>query len=158
MAVRKIKNHGKWVWPARVAYGGLRKSAFRATKDEARDAESELRSELKALAGQAEQESQRPATLRQLLEFYTLDMRARGRGEESVGRVDYTRRSIEALVPELLDRPVSAIGDAEIFAFRNAKAREGTVVYQVIDGKKVPMRVPSRPSTINRDLGRCGRR
>src|SRR3989441_3289346 len=145
MAVRRIKNHGRWVWCARVAYGGLRKSAFRATKDEARDAESELRSELKALAGQAEQEAQRPATLRQLLEFYTLDMRARGRGEESVGRVDYTRRSIEALVPELLDRPVSAIGDAEIFAFRNAKAREGTVVYQGIDGKEVPMRGPSRP-------------
>src|SRR3989449_3615470 len=152
MAVRKIKNHGKWVWPARVAYEGLRMAAFRATKDEAKDAESELRQELKTLAGQAEQEAQRPATLRQLLEFYALDMRARGRGEESVGRVDYTRRSIEALVPELLDRPVSAIGDTEIFAFRNARAREGTVVYQVVAGKKVPMRVPSKPSTINRDL------
>ena len=152
MAVRRIKNHGRWVWQARVAYRGLRKAAFRATKDEALDAQSELRSDLKALAGQAEQEAQRPATLRQLLEFYPLDMRARGRGEESVGRVDYTRRSIEALAPDLLDRSVSAIGDAEVFAFRNARAREGTVVYQVVAGKKVPMRVPSKPSTINRDL------
>jgi hypothetical protein len=51
MAVRRIKNHGKWVWQARVAYAGLRKAAFRATKDEARDAEGELRSELKTRAG-----------------------------------------------------------------------------------------------------------
>jgi hypothetical protein len=36
MAIRKIKNHGKWVWQARVAYRGLRRAAFRASKDEAR--------------------------------------------------------------------------------------------------------------------------
>jgi integrase len=135
MAIRRIKNHGKWVWQARVAYQGLRKAALRATKDEAKDAEGALRQELKTLAGQSEQEGQRPATLRQLLEFYALDMRARGKGEESVGRVDYTRRSIEAIVPELLDKPVSAIGDADVFAFRNGRAHSGT-----------------KPSTINRDL------
>src|SRR2546426_12620995 len=94
MAVRKIKNHGKWVWPARVAYGGLRKSAFRATKDEARGAGSELRSELKALARQAGPESQRAATLRQLLEFYTLRMPAPRRGGESGRPVHYTRGPI----------------------------------------------------------------
>lgn len=48
MSVRKIKNHGKWVWQARVAYKGLRRAAFRATRDEARDAEDDLRRELKA--------------------------------------------------------------------------------------------------------------
>jgi integrase len=135
MAVRKIKNHGKWVWQARVAYRGLRRAAFRTSKDEARQAESDLLGALKAETAQAEQQGQRPATLRQLLEFYALDMRARGKGEESVGRVDYTRRSIEALVPEMLDKPVSAIADADVFAFRNGRVREGT-----------------KPSTINRDL------
>ena len=125
MAVPRIKNHGKWVWQARVAYQGLRKAAFRATKDEAKDAESELRQELKTLAGQAEQEAQRPATLRQLLEFYALDMRARGKGEESVARVDYTRRSIEAMTPDLLHKAVSVITDVDVFAFRNGRAREG---------------------------------
>jgi hypothetical protein len=54
-------------------------AAFRATRDEAKDAESELRQELKMLAGHAEHEAQRPEPLRQLLESYALDMWARGR-------------------------------------------------------------------------------
>jgi integrase len=62
-------------------------------------------------------------------------MRARGKGEASVCRVDYTRRSLEAIVPDLLDKPVSAIADADVFVFRNGRVREGT-----------------KPSTINRDL------
>jgi integrase len=45
----------------------------------------------------------------------------RGKGDESVGRVNYTARAIEALVPELLDRHVSEIGDVEIFAFRRLR-------------------------------------
>ena len=48
-------------------------------------------------------------------------MRARGRGEESVGRVGYTRKVIEDLVPALLDKPVSAITDGDVFAFRNGR-------------------------------------
>jgi hypothetical protein len=28
MSIRRIKNHGKWVWQARVAYQRLRKAAF----------------------------------------------------------------------------------------------------------------------------------
>jgi integrase len=132
MAVRRIKNHGKWVWQARVAYHGLRRAAFRASKDEARQAESDLLGALKAEAAQADQQDQRPATLRQLLEFYALDMRARGKGEGSVGCVHYTGRAIEAVVPDLLDKAVSAITDADVFAFRNGRAR--------------------KPSTINRDL------
>jgi integrase len=135
MAIRRIKNHGKWVWQARVAYRGLRRAAFKASKDEARQAESDLLAALKAETAQDDQEGQRPATLRQLLEFYALDMRARGKGEESVERVDYTRRSIEAVEPGLLDKPVSQIGDADVFAFRNGRARKAT-----------------KPSTINRDL------
>src|SRR5438876_10168753 len=83
MSVHKIKNHGKWVWQARVAYQGLRKAAFRASKDEARQAESDLLRELKEKAGQAEQEGQRPATLRQLFEFYVDDLEARGKGDDS---------------------------------------------------------------------------
>ncbi|MFQ5924244.1 MAG: hypothetical protein ACE5M4_15515, partial [Anaerolineales bacterium] len=82
-----------------------------------------------------EAEGNRPATLRALLEYYAADMQARGKGEESVSRVEYTARSVEELVPELLNRPVAEIGDAEIFAFRNARHRRGT-----------------KPSTINRDL------
>jgi integrase len=152
MSVRRIKNHGKWVWQARVAFQGRRRAAFRPSREEARQAEAELLRDLKAEATNAETAAAKPATLRQLLELYTLDMQARGKGEESVGRVDYTRKVIEAVTPELLEKPVSAIGDADVFAFRNKRAREGTLVYDRIDGQKVPRRIPTRPSTINRDL------
>jgi integrase len=79
-------------------------------------------------------------------------MAVRGKGEESVERVDYTRRSIEALMPDLLAKPVSAIADADLFAYRNRRAREGSTVYQVVAGQRVKVRVPTKPSTINRDL------
>jgi hypothetical protein len=152
MSVRRISNHGKWVWQARVAFQGLRRAAFRHSREEARQAEAELLSALKVQAGQTGAEAARPATLRQLLEYYALDMRARGKGEESIIRVRYTRKVIEDIMPEWLDKPVSAISDAEVFAFRNTRAREGTLVYVRVDGKIVRRRVPTRPSTINRDL------
>ena len=152
MSVKRIRNHGQWVWQARVAYRGLRRSALRDSKEAARDAEAELLGALKAEHGQAEQETAAPATLRQLLAFYALDMRARGRGEESVERVDYTRRSIESVTPELLGKPVSAIADVDVFAFRNARARSGKLVIVVEAGKPVERRVPAKASTINRDL------
>jgi integrase len=123
MSVRRIKNHGTWVWQTRVAYRGLRKAAFRPSKEAAREAEAQLLQELKAKAAAADQVDQAPATLRQLLDFYAEDLGARGRGEDSVERVVCTRRALEAVMPELLDRPVSAIGDADVFAFRNARAR-----------------------------------
>lgn len=64
MAVRRIRNHGKWVWQARVAYRGLRRAAFRTTKDEARDAERKLLRALKSIARQEEREASAPAALR----------------------------------------------------------------------------------------------
>src|SRR6266545_3590689 len=152
MAVKRIRNHGKWVWQARVAYRGLRRAAFRASKEAAREAEGELLRAMKAEAAQGEQAAARPATLRQLLEYYALDMAARGKGEETVGRVDYTRRAIEALLPALLEKPVSGIAAADLYAFRNLRAREGSTVYQVVAGQRVKVRVPTKPSTINRDL------
>lgn len=169
MSVRRIRNHGKRVWQARVAYCGLRESTFvhidQATgerrkdrpllsRDEAREteAEAELLRQLKARAGQAEQEAQRPATLRQLFEFYVADLEARGKGDDTVGRAEETRAVIERLMPELLDKLVSRIGEAEIFAFRQLRLREGKVVSDLVDGERRPRRVPAKPSTINRDL------
>src|SRR5262245_6656471 len=152
MAVRRIKNHGKWVWRARVAYRGRHRAAFVGTRELARDEEARLRAELKAEAEREAQEGAAPATLRQLLEFYQLDMQARGRGDESAARADYTRRAIEAVTPELLDKPVSRITDVDLFAFRNARAREGKVTWETIAGERIQRRVPARPSTINRDL------
>src|SRR5262245_14062512 len=92
MSIRAIRVNGRKVWHARVAFKGLRKSTIRASKDEARHAESDLPRELRDKAGESEQAAAAPATLRKLLEFYAEDMQSRGKGEESVERVEYTVR------------------------------------------------------------------
>jgi len=152
MSVRRIKNHGKWVWQARVAYRGRRRAAFRASKDEARQAEADLLRELRAEAAQAEVAEQQPGTLRQLLEFYVDDLEQRGKGVDTIGRAISTAKALERVTPDLLDMPVSAVGDAEIFAFRNGRAREGSVITQRVAGEEQQRRVPRKPSIINRDL------
>lgn len=135
MSVRRLKNHGKWVWQARVAYRGLRKAAFRETREAAREAEATLLQELKATVGHAEAAANRPATVRSLFECYVADLEARGKSPDTVGRAVETAKAVERLMPGLLDLLVTQIGDAEIFAFRKARDQEGT-----------------KPSTINRDL------
>ena len=39
-----------------------------------------------------------------------------------------------------------------MFAFRNARLREGKAVTTVVAGQRVTKRLPAKPSTINRDL------
>jgi hypothetical protein len=152
MSLRRIKVNGRKVWQARVAFKGQRRSTIRESREEARQAEAALLGELKAKAGEAELEATAPLTLRQLFEFYAEDMQARGKGEESVGRVEYTARAVETLLPELLDKPVTTLGDADIFAFRNARAREGRRIVERVGKERRERRVPNKASTINRDL------
>lgn len=171
MAIKRIKVHGRKVWQARVAYKGLRKSTIRETKEEARDAEAALLQELKAKAGQAAQQEQAPATLRVLFEMYAGDLEARGKGAETIGRAVETARAVERLMPGLIDRPVTKIEEADIFAFRKARAETSLAALAVReradalrrDGKAAKADALERraldrqhggtkPSTINRDL------
>jgi integrase len=136
MAIRFTTINGSQkVWMARVAYRGQRISKVCRTKDEARDAEGELRRQLKADAAQAEQAGQRPATIKQLFEFYVTDLEARGKGPETTGRAAETAKAVERLTPELLAMAVGKLRDREVFDFRQARTRDG-----------------AKPSTINRDL------
>ena len=171
MAVKKIKVNGRRVWQARVAYRGLRKSTIRETKDKARSAEAELLQELKAKVGQAEQQAEAPATMRRLFEFYVGDLEARGKSADTIGRAVETARALERLMPDLIDRPVTKIKQADIFAFR--KARLETSISAVAlrehaealrrDGKTEKgaaferkaldrQQKGTKPSTINRDM------
>jgi integrase len=135
MSVQRIRNHGACVWRARVAIGGLRKAAVRPTKAAALDAEAELRRELQQVAKRGRPRAGLLRLSRLRLHFYEADMRARGKGEESVARVDYTRRVIETHTPALLEVAVGRITDGDLFAFRAARSRAG-----------------AKPGTINRDL------
>ena len=151
MSARRIKNHGKWIWQARVAYLGRRTSQICENKDAARTAEGELLRALKAEAGADAQEAGRPATLEDALDGYKFNMVTRGKGADSVGNVDSTLAVLRALLPELLAKPVGAIGDRDIFAVRNVP-RPGRLVYAVVDGKQVTRQELAKPSTINRTL------
>ncbi|SRR6266508_925131 len=152
MSIRRVKVNGRKMWQARVAYRGLRKSTIRESKEDAKMAEGELRSALQAQAAQAEVAGQRPATLKALLEFYAEDMAARGKGEESVGRVEYTALAVERLCPEMLTKPLGELRDADLFAFRNARLREGKVITETVGQERRQRKGPAKPSTINRDL------
>jgi integrase len=152
MSVRKVKVHGRKVWQARVAYQGLRKSVVRGSKEEARTAESELLQELKKRLAEAASVESQPATVRRLLELYVSDLQHRGEPEDSVTRATSTALAIEKSLPALLDRPITSLNETDFFAFRNARLRAGRVVVEVVDGIKRERRLPTKPSTINRDL------
>jgi hypothetical protein len=136
MAIRFITiNDGQKVWMARVAYRGQRKSRVCRTKQEAKEAEAELLGELKAKAGQLEAAGAQPATVGALLDAYVLDLEARGKGPESVGRAEQTKTAMDKVLPTLVTTPLSRIRDRDVYDFRQARARQG-----------------AKPSTINRDL------
>src|SRR3990167_6088580 len=171
MAIRRIKVNGRKVWQARVAYHGVRKSTIRDTKGAARDAEAELLGELKTQAGQVEATAEAPATLRQLLEFYVLDLEARGKSPDTVTRARETEHVLARLLPELLDTPVSRLGDAGPYAFRKARLADSTTALRLLERSQrlrqagraedadateraaaIRQREGTKASTINRDL------
>jgi integrase len=70
-----------------------------------------------------------------LFDAYVLDLEARGKGPDTVGRAAQTGKAVEAVMPEFLAVPVGKVKDADIFAFRERRQRSG-----------------SKPATVNRDL------
>jgi integrase len=152
MAVRRVKNHGKWVWRARVVYRGRRRVAYRATKDEARQLEGTFYHEVREEVAQADRAGERPATCRALLDLYVAELELHRKKPETVGRARQTVKTVERVLPDFLDRPVSAIGDADILAFVKAREQEGRVVTEMVAGEPRERRLPLKPGTINRDL------
>lgn len=135
MAIRQIKVNGHWRWQARVAYHSERISRLCNTKQEAKEAEAELLQRLKTDTARAEAEGARPATLRQLCEMYLADLENRGKGKDTLARAVATIKALEALLPDVFDRPVTDVKAANIYAFRQARQHDGM-----------------KPSTINRDF------
>jgi integrase len=135
MSVRQIRVYGQWVWQARVSVSGQRRSRLAATRAEARQHEAEFLQSLRREADQIERVLDQPATVRMTFEGYAEDLEARGKGPDTIARAAQTAKAFEAVLPEWLDRPVSELGDKQVFAFRQGRDRAG-----------------AKPSTINRDL------
>lgn len=123
MSVKRVTIDGDTlVWQARISYRGVRKSKVCPTKELARQAERELAAECRKEAAQAERESATPATMKDLCEFYVLDLEKRGK---DTGRAVVTAKAIEAVTPALLALPVGKVTAREVFAFRQARVRAG---------------------------------
>jgi integrase len=135
-----------------VNFHGRRRVSYHATKDAARQAEQGFYTAVRQEAQQATQAGQHPATLRGLLALYVTRLEDHGKGPETVGRARQTVGVLERVSPDLLDRPVSAIGDADLLAFVRAREREGRTLTQVVAGTAQTRRVPLKPSTIHRDV------
>jgi integrase len=134
ITINKHRGRGAKVWQVRVQVDGRRKSRNCATREAARLAERQLRRQLEDASAQ-EEASAAPATLGMLLDGYAEHLRVRGKAEPVIARVTYTRRAIEAVLPELLAHPVDTIVDDDLFAYRAARER-----------------AKIKPSTVNRDL------
>jgi integrase len=134
MSVTHVTINGtQKVWMARIASHGVRKSRVCRTKDEARQAERELVAACRAQAEQAAHVGAAPATMKQLCEYYVLDLERRGRRDED--RTVTTALAIEKVAPWLLALPVSRVQPQHLYDFRQARLRAGAA-----------------PSTTNRDL------
>lgn len=171
MAVNRVRVNGRKVWQARVAYRGLRKSTIRATKEDARGAEADLLRELKEKAATIGQEAQYPATWRKLFEFYAANLAARGKSDDTIGRVNETARAVELLMPDTIDGPVSRTTEADIFEFRQLRS-EGSIQARRLQHRAQALRLEgkadeaaaferkalalqrqgTKPGTVNRDL------
>src|SRR4029453_19077096 len=101
MAIRyTIINGSQKVWMARVAYQGQRKSPVGQTKQQAKEAQLEAAGAI-------------PATVGALLDPYALDLEARGKGADTIGRAKQTKTAMVALTPTLVTAPVSRVRDRE---------------------------------------------
>jgi integrase len=136
MSVKRVTINGtQKVWMARISYHGVRRSRVCATKEDARQAERELAAECRKQAAQSEQAGAAPATVKQLCEYYVLDLERRGKGSASIGRAVTTAKAIEAVAPGLLAMPISRVTACDLYDFRQARLASG-----------------SKASTLNRDL------
>jgi hypothetical protein len=68
-----------------------------------------------------------PATLKALFEAYVEDLVNRGKGDETVARAAQTATVVEALMPELLTKPVGRITEADLFGLPSSPGRAGVL-------------------------------
>ena len=135
MAVKCVKNHGKKVWVARIAYRGARRAKFCETQAAAKTAEAELLRELTQEVDQEAQDGSAPATLALLCDAYLLDLEARGKPRETRIRAKGTMNRLTEFFGTRMREPLSKLTAADLFAFREWRAANHV-----------------KPGTINRDL------
>jgi integrase len=152
MPIYRKRINGRKVWWVRVAHKGRTASKICETKPEARDVEPRLLLELTRQATQEALTGLAPTTVKALFEAYVGDLETRGKSADTIGRAAQTALRVQAVLPALLDKPVGAVRDADIYAFRTALTREGRRVNEIVAGSRVDRRGPAKPSTINRDL------
>jgi integrase len=127
--------NGQKCWRARVAVGGARKSKLCVSKDNARKAEADLLTELKAAQATNAQDAAAPATLALLCDAYVLDLESRGKASDSIIRARETKKRLTECFGPRMREPLGTLTEADLYAYRAWRTRN-----QI------------KASTINRDL------
>jgi integrase len=114
-------NRQRKKWIAQVTYHGRRDSRACETKKDAREAEAEILTALKAQT-QAEREAeQQPATPRLLCDAYAADLEARGKARDSIARAEDTKKRLEECFgKKWMDEPLR-LTEADLWTFRKAR-------------------------------------
>jgi integrase len=135
MAIKCIRNHGKKVWVARIAYHGKRRARFCENREQAKAAEAELLQELTQETEQEAQVNAAPATLQMLCDAYALNLEARGKAPESVTRAKETQKRLADFLGVRMRDPLDGLTGADLYAFRTWRLQH-----------------QMKPATVNRDL------
>lgn len=149
MAVKRVKNHGAWVWRARVVYQGRQRARFCDTKRAAEDAVPELRQDVKLEVDQEQQEAAQPVTLALICEAYLLDLEARGKSKDTLSTAKNAQARLADCFGARMQEPFS-LTEADLYAYRAHRLRQWAKL-----GKKRELSQDVRgvkASTVNRDL------
>ena len=105
--------------------------ASASPKEAAKTAEAELRQILCASAEQEAREEATPGTLELLCEACALDLEARGKSPDSIGRAKDTKARLTELFGPRMKEPLVRLKEADLYAFRawrvQGKAKARTV-------------------------------
>ena len=102
---------------------------------EARGAEAEILTALKAQVAEQQQVERHPATLRLLCDAYVRDLEARGRVPDSIARAKDTEKRLGEHFGKRMDEGLTKLMATDLYAFRKGREEGG-----------------ARPATVNRDL------
>jgi integrase len=149
MAVKRVKNHGAWMWRARVGYRGKQRARFCESKAAAEQAAAELRQELKREAEQEQREPEQPVTLTLVAEAYLLDLEARGKSRDTLSTARNTVERLKEYFGTRMQEPLR-LTEGDLYDFRAYRlslwAKKGK------EGKPLADLHGVKASTINRDL------
>jgi len=127
MAVSKVKRRGSWIWRARVVVGGTVATAYRSRKDEALQAETELRERMSVPGSTRERAPPCEKETKTLAQFADEFMSTYATTNNRPSTVREKRRCLaRSILPALGALPLADIGARQIEHYKAARLASTT--------------------------------